>query len=242
IYHLSERIDTDYFANELGIEQIDWLDTPENIFNQANNLDSRPHWDHLMDFVETHDLKIPEHYAYVTTQIDLSNLIDYLILQIYFANNDWPHNNVLQFRPRVQGGQWQWVLWDFEYGFGHQRHGSVDKNMVTYAFEKEHPTTTGRFSLLLRRLMQNPEFQEMFVTRTADLLNTVLSPEAVERQIDILATPLETAIAYETLRWQPLAEDDWAAHVEEMRGFARKRPFFVRQHLSDYLLSNFQAD
>ncbi|MCP4423345.1 MAG: hypothetical protein GY803_02525 [Chloroflexi bacterium] len=234
VYQLSERLDEYYFADTLGVEQFDWLDTPENINNRGANLDSRPHWDHLMAFVSTHDLTEPDHYAYVATQINLPNLIDYLALQMYAANNDWPHNNALQFRPRGQGGRWRWALWDFQYGLGHARHSSPDTNMILLALEKENPHVTGRFSLLLRQLLQNPEFQERFLTRTADLLNTILAPDAVTSQIDALAEPLETAIAYENARWNPLADNEWAAHVEGMRDFARKRPSFMRQHLSAY--------
>jgi hypothetical protein len=88
--------------------------------------------------------------------------------------------------------------------------------------------------MLLRKMLQNESFQDAFLTRTVDLLNTTLSATAVTNQIDTLAQPLAGVIQYESERWAPLAEEDWAAHVQEMRAFAQERPYFVRQHLRDY--------
>ena len=234
IYQLTEQINKFYFADHMGITEFDWLDTPENIFPHEEDPLSKQNWEHLMGFVESFDPQQPEQVAYIASQIDLPNLIDYAALQIYFGNNDWPRHNVLQFRPRTQGGKWQWVIWDFEYGFGHIRHSPVDLNMVEVALTTEHDRVTGRFSLLLRKLLENEDFQETFLRRTADLLNTSLSATAVTKQIDTLAQPLTGAIQYESARWAPLTNEDWAAHVQEMRAFAQERPSYVRQHLTDY--------
>ena len=37
----------------------------------------RENWDHLLQFVESHDLAEPANYAYVQSQVDMANFIDY---------------------------------------------------------------------------------------------------------------------------------------------------------------------
>jgi hypothetical protein len=190
------------------------------------------HWDHLMQFVETHDLADPTNYAYVQSQVDAANLADYSILQIYAANTDWPRQNVRQFRAREQGGRWQWIFWDTDSGFAAHPVcpcSYVNTNSVEQMMDFVHYKTNGRDTLLLRKLLENPAFFNQYLSRTADLLNTTLAPQSVIAHIDALAAELEPDIAYEIMRWS--STTDWKTNVQELRDFARLRPDIVRQHI-----------
>ena len=191
IYQIRERIDRWFLADHYGIASADLLDTPVVNGTEAVVEGDRQHWDHLMAYVATHDLSDPAHLAYVGTQVDLDNLIDYTILQIYTANGDWLHSNVSQFRSRAPGGRWQWFFWDSDWSFGLHPHSDVHDNVVQVALEPSHPDTGGADTLLLRKLLDNPGFRNRFLARAADLLNTALSPAAVIAEIDALAAELD---------------------------------------------------
>ncbi len=229
IYIVRERIDRYFLMDRYGVQEADMLDVPENPEQASILLGDREHWGRLMAFVETHDLADPANYAYVQGQVDLANLIDYNVVQIYAADRDWPHHNVRQFRPRVPGGRWQWMFWDTDHAFAALPGGRVDANLVERVLSYDHPETEGREVLLLRKLLENPAFHDVFLSRTADLLNTTLAPQSVVGHIDALAAELEPDITYETARWA--SAGNWAANVEEMREFARRRPDLVRQHM-----------
>ncbi len=228
IYHLRERIDRFFLADHYGIESFDLLTSPENVAQQEVKMGDREHWDHLMAFVETHDLAQVHNYVHVETQVDLANMIDYFILQIYAANVDWPHDNVRLFRPRVHGGRWHWIAWDCDDCFGADL-SSIDTDMIGRMLRVNHPETGGRDTLLLRKLLENPTFRERFLARTATLLNTVLSSQSVIAHVDDLVAELWSDIAYETVD-QPSASN-WETNVTELRGFALYRPDLVRQHI-----------
>lgn len=228
IYHLRERIDRFFLADHYGLESFDLLTSPENAASQEIQMGDREHWDHLMAFVETHDLAQVHNYVHVETQVDLANMIDYFILQIYAANADWPHDNVHLFRPRAHGGCWHWIAWDCDDCFGADV-SSVDTDMIARVLQVNHPETGGRDTLLLRKLLENPAFRERFLARTATLLNTVLAPQSVVAHVDDLAAELWPDIAYEAYR-QPGASN-WEANVAALRRFALHRPDFVRQHV-----------
>jgi hypothetical protein len=228
IYQIRERIDRHFLADHYGVEAADFLEDPQWLGQEAIRMGDSEHWTHLLEFIEAHDLADPDNYAHVQSQVDIANFIDYEILQIYAANIDWPFHNVQQFRPRVQGGRWHWVFWDTDQGFGAYP-SSVHSNLMDRVLDDSHPDTGGRDTLLLRRLLKNPAVFDQFLSRTADLLNTTLSPGSVIVLIDALATELEPDIAYETLRWSSTV--DWESSVEELRDFARGRPDVVRQHM-----------
>ncbi len=229
IYTIRERIDRHFLMDRYGIQEADMLDVPENVEQASVLLGDRRHWDRLMAFVATHDLADPANYAYVQSQVDPANLIDYYAVQIYAAHRDWPHHNVRQFRPRVPGGRWQWMFWDTDHAFAALPGGRVDANLVERVLSYDHPETEGREVLLFRKLLGNRVFRDLFLSRMADLLNTTLAPQSVIGYIDALAAELEPDIAYETARWGSVG--NWAANVEEMRAFARLRPDLVRQHI-----------
>ena len=229
IYYIRERIDDHFLADHYGIAEADFLDSPEHVGERATVMGDRENWDHLLEFVETHDLADPANYGFVHSQVDVANFIDYTILHIYAANFDWPHHNVQQFRPRVQGGRWRWMFWDTDHAFGADGHSYVELNLVERVLEYNWPETGGRDALLLRKLLKNPAFLNRFLSRAADLLNTSLTPQAVIGHIDALATEIESDIGYETIRWS--SSVDWEANVEELRDFARRRPDYVRRHL-----------
>jgi hypothetical protein len=227
IYQLRERINDDFLADHYGIASADLLDAPEYIGEQDILMGDREHWDHLMRFIETHDMAEPAHYAYVQTQVDVPEFIDYNVLQIYAANTDWPRLNVRQFRPHVQGGRWHWTFWDSDHGFGAALWSFAGSNLIAQMLDDNPPETGGRDVLLLRKLLENPVFLEQFLSRTAHLLNTTLAPPAVIAHIDALAAEIAPDIGYEITRWPG---SSWEPNVQNLRDFAQRRPDFVRQH------------
>ncbi|MBN1889438.1 MAG: CotH kinase family protein [Thermoflexales bacterium] len=228
IYQLREHLDGTFLADHYQIESADFLKAPEFYTGGQILMGSRDAWDQLVRFVETHELAEPASYAYVQTQLDLQNFIDYTLLEMYTANIDWPEDNVYQFRPRVQAGRWRWIVWDDDRGWGMYLHGSVSTNIVKRAVGCGSAEAGGRDTLLLRKLLENPVFRERFLVRMADLLNTTLSPPSVIAHIDLLAAELKPDMAYESLRWASLT--DWESNVQQLRDFARRRPDYVRRH------------
>jgi hypothetical protein len=230
VYYLRERIDEHFLAGKYDIETADLLDSPEQILHEPIVAGDRVHWDHLTAYLLAHDLADPANYAYVQTQVDIDNLIDYTLLQMYAANGDWPFHNVHQFRPRTQGGRWHWLLWDADHTFGYTPTSSVENDMIAVALQETHPHTTNQHTLLLRSLLQNPTFKIQFLQRTADLLNTTLSPEAVQAHLDRLAAELAPGVDFELGRWNG-GGTNWADNVAAMHRFAEERPFYLRQNL-----------
>ena len=237
IYQLRERIDERFLADRYGILQADILDSPANVWVGVTVEGDHEHWDELLAYVKAHDLHEPESYTYVAAQVDLANLIDYTLLQLYSGNVDWPEHNVNQFRARSPGGRWRWIVWDNDYSFGLNLHAGlgfegdiVTLDLVQKLFEDDHRRVVdGEDTLLTRKLLANEHFRGRFLARADELLETAFSAEAVLPRIDRLAAELAPDIDHEIARWG--SSVDWESSVEGMRDYARRRPDALREHL-----------
>ena len=72
-----------------------------------------------------------------------------------------------------------------------------------------------RMETLINKLLANPEFRNLFITRAADLLNTHLGPASVQAAVDELAGRIDGDIGVEQERWD--ISGDWAetvAHID----------------------------
>jgi hypothetical protein len=215
IYHVRHYIDEWFYSDKFGIDL-----TGETAADE--------HWEHFAEFIATQDVADQENYLYLQSQVDILNLIDYYLLQIYVANSDWLYTNVERFLPDSHGGRWQWILWDVDYGFGLAPWGDYDYNMMDYIFYADRPGLEEE-ARPLRRLLDNPDFRDQFLSRAADLLNTVFAPERVTARIDALAAELRPDIQYELALWS--SPGDWEASVAYLREFAQERPDAMREHL-----------
>ena len=228
VYLLRERIDARYLAENFQINDADLLSGFEDRLDvSAGDL---THWENLLKFVTDNDLTDKANMAYVETQMNLDNYIDYVAFQIISANSDWPHNNQHKFRDRATG-RWHWMVWDSDYAFGLLPDSYIEKDMFLHVLENEGRRQR-EAAVFMKKLFENPDFEARFLNSLADQLNTIFLPDDVVQEIDRLAGVMAHDIRYETRRWP--GSGDWEASVEYMREFARQRPGYVRQHAVDY--------
>ena len=99
--------------------------------------------------------------------MDINNFIDYYIAQIYYANTDWPGNNIKFWRPHTSDGKWKWILYDTDFGFGIPFMGSNNYlfNTLEFATETNGPGWPNPpwSTYLLRKLLENPSYSERFI-------------------------------------------------------------------------------
>lgn len=64
-------------------------------------------------------------------RVDLVNLIDYLLVNIYGCTGDWPQNNWIAARERSTTGKWRFFTWDAEGAFGSFGLTVISNNFTT---------------------------------------------------------------------------------------------------------------
>lgn len=228
IYNMREKVNR-FFIEDHSDADRDSIDLIEHYMTRKQG--STRHYRRLLRYLEDHNLRDPAHYGYIHTQMEVENFMNYQIAQIYFDNQD-AGGNIKFWRPQTEDGRWRWILYDTDWGFGLQDEQAWRNNSLAFHTEPRGPKWPNPpwSTFVLRKLLENPAFEEAFVTRFADHLNDSFAPEKVNKKIDRLYNNLLPEMPRHLQRWR-LDRRKWESQVALLREFAEKRPDYVRTHL-----------
>ncbi len=226
VYNVTERIDRHFLSSHIDAHVLEWDIVHDNEVTEG----SPREWERLRTLIREHDLADDVRYTEALELIDVVNFTDYMILNIWAQNSDWPHKNYYVVRPRVAGGKWIFLSWDAESVLGlHQR--ILDLNTFHRALTRGGPLTE-TFSALMR----NPQYQALFVERFERHLAGVLEPERVVARIRNMVEEIGVDQAREIrIRYSEARVAVWRENIEELVRFARERPAVIRRHVFDAL-------
>lgn len=164
---------------------------------------------------------------------DLDNFMDYMACEMYFANTDWPHQNVKIWRKEDPATAWRWMLNDMDLSFGYPGASSSGMDMFAHVAKATGPTAR-----LFRTLMRSSYFRTFFKERLEQLMAEQFSFDRVQRLIldqqAVMAPHMEAHIA----RWgYPKSVDKWRDEVEVLRKFSAERHKVMLDHIEIYLAS-----
>ena len=157
--------------------------------------------------------------------LDVTNYVDYLILNYCVNNEDWPWNNYWFARKRtVDSTGFKFYSWDSEISLYLPPRASMELNRTTDF------RNVGQFH---GYLIQNNEYRLFFADRVHHYLfnNGVLTPGYMSRLYLDIADQVEMPVICESARWgdmhhsPPLNQDDWY----DMRDWLLKN-FFQQRH------------
>lgn len=234
IHNIREKLNEHYIHSLHGVDpdNVDVLELNKGL--KAVEGDAIV-YNEMMDFVEVNDLSLSANYEVMTNYVDIDEYIDYLIAEIYMANSDWPGNNIKAWRRRNPHGKFRWMTFDLDFGFGGNAEGQYYKNSIAHATEPSGPDWPNPpwSTLLIRKLLENENFANVFIQRFAAHMATTFDAERVVRIIDSLQTNIASEIPRHRLRWLKSTSYDpvWDNLVEIMREFARKRKPYVENHI-----------
>jgi hypothetical protein len=227
IYLLEERMDKQYFKRLSGEEKVryDWARS-DRILEIANSLEKSLDFDHFKSTLKEID---DENYAELDQLIDINSYIDYQILQQFISNFDWPANN--NKRWRELGGKWRWIYFDGDAAFGDPFYNSMYHAIGVYneRFYSVDENTT----VLFRKLCAYPPFYERFEARMNELLQTTLSSQFVQAEMDSIVIP-ESEILRQVYRFAyPESIRAWHKAAENVKSFVALRPEAMKSFYAD---------
>jgi len=236
IYNLRERQDKYYIEDHFNEDDIDFLERDALEANTRHAIAGDwTAYNSLEDYVKTHDLSVPENYEHIKQLMDVDNFAEYYLFEIYVGNRDWLSNNIKFWRPRSENGKWRWILWDTEYGLGRDinySHGRPEWNCLVWATSPGAGwRNTGDNTILIRGLLKNESFKNMFVNRFADMMNSIFLPEHVAYVIDSLKNVIKDDVPRHIKRWGGMTIEKWNRNIESLKQYFVERPAYVRQHI-----------
>jgi hypothetical protein len=223
LYNLTEELDADFMAAHLGGKEGNWdviraHDTlrDRDAYDLGDGDDAA--WKALLAVRDSIPAGVEidrATYGRVAQLMDLPQHADYMLIELYADNWDWPTNNFIAARNRVLGGPFQFFVWDIEHSLGlRQSPGETycgpcnDRLDIDTCIGK--PQRCGRsidsdgVAGLHRWLSDgSAEYRLLFADRVRRQLFEAgaLSPTAAAARYDAVAGEIERAIVGESARW-----------------------------------------
>lgn len=241
VFGLRERQDENYIAqnNNVRPDQVDLLRFEGDALHGSN-----AGFFSMVDFIENSDLAVDSTYAYVRDSlIDVVNVADYFITETFYSNFDWVgeagSNNIKFWRTHTPAGKWRYVLWDTDLGTG------LANSIITYDYDHLGEIlgyTNSNHIKVLTGLLENPGYENYFINRYADLVNTTFHSSVTNELVDQIVDEMTPEMARHFAMWgNPVpinifgildigrAYDvpSWLNEVNALRDFINNRPVYA---------------
>lgn len=145
----------------------------------------------------------PASYEEICKLVDIDEYVNYMAVELYIGNTDWPQNNVKGFRD-VADGKFRFVLFDTDHGFGTSEPLSTFFGKQNYTFDRLYGydwskgqnitnnrlTKENEFVTLFRNMLANDTFRRKFIDAFCIVGGSVYAPERVAEIVNRMATYL----------------------------------------------------
>ena len=220
LYNAVQRPDEEFSAVYSDTDPDDWYARNHGAYLSGGETLSgdSTRFDYLVGPLKDKDMSVAANYAELQEYLDVESFADYLLLNWFGGNGDWPYNNY--YCGNYNGdepGPLYWYDWDCE--------SFLDENDASGPFNVPggrggdgawvHPefrpgaSTTTDSALLWHAAAANDDFMTMFADRT--FLHTseggALSTEVTQALWMQLANTIENAIVGESARWGDVREE-----------------------------------
>jgi hypothetical protein len=231
IQNIREKIDADFMESNYNVDKDD-LDLIETWDDNALEGSASGYMNYKAALAGM-NRSTPEAYAHIDQHIDIQEYINYFVAEIYFANTDWPGNNMKFWRDASVNGKFRWILWDTDFGFylvGDPLHPTLSFATATDGPGWPNPPwSTEHF----RMVLENPIFRARFIQTMNTALNTTFHPDRVIGIINQFQSRIAAEMPYHKQRWWG-DMNNWNYEVQRLRDFATARNTYMRQHMAEF--------
>ena len=239
VYDFMERITEDFVASRFHLSNPDSIDMLFGNGNQ-NCVMAGNGWEDYTDMVEwagSHDLSNASNYDYINTLMDTENYATYVAAEIIVGNTD--SANLKYWRSAEYDNKWRWIFYDFCWAMNSNDNNTDQwtsgyrRDFFSRYFDPEgHGSGKAASTVLIRALLGNSSFRQMFLEKVAIMLNDIYTPEKINAMVDRLEGNIAEEMKYDVDIWNDLNYTSWQQHCDHIRDYA--------DHYQDYALKYVQ--
>lgn len=253
VYWLQNTYDDRYFAEKYGSFR-GKMAVCEGEMGQMQTSEEQKDWEReaaeeyndFCSWLRESDINDPGVWRRVTDTIDVENFLQYVAIEYYVDNSDWPQNNVKVYRyfdgeeqmyreGTVFDGRFRYLLFDLDYGMGLKFLGWFGRGAQTEILADLCDTSES--ASLFARLMEREECRNIFISQVLNLRNGSFSAKNVNTVLeeynlshwDELEYMMEQTDILKGSLWESDDNniDNVKEELEEIRTFAEERMDFV---------------
>ena len=146
-----------------------------------------------------------EGYERIQQMVDIDELCNYMAVEFYLGNTDWPQNNCKGWRPIREGGKFRFVLYDLDLTFGTDNPFQTFPGRRMYTFcelfdvpgmpDRSHFTRQVDLVPIFQNLLKNKTFARHFLDALCLVSGSVFENTRCQILIDnyvSLVSPMQT--------------------------------------------------
>lgn len=228
LQNLRERHDEQYLRIKYGVEpdNVDIIDWDRGPAVAEGNLTE---YNALLSFLASTDISTPEGYQELKKRVNMESFIPFLGTHLFFANEDFPNNNLRMWRERSYGQKWNFFFYDCD---GCMR----DMEMDSFSMFSEEKNDGNPASLMISALLKNSEF----TSELYGYLNKAIAHQFSTSHLLQLISERESfyapLITDHINRWNsPDDTAEWFSAIAVAEQFAINRPRIMGELLEKHL-------
>lgn len=238
----------------LGILNMRERSNEDNIYtnyDKLEDIDMFENWNELKTGTEDNKNAFEKFYteqghtlAEYEKWMDIDEYINYMFMEIFYSNRDFPGNNIVMWRPIAEGGRWRWIAKDTDFGLGLYGHPYDYKTINWINDHNFDPSTNwandANATRLFRRLMSDPDFKRAFTERAAIYMGDFVNVGRVWEIVEPMYAKIKTELAFHKEavskknggynQWWP----NYAGELNNAKEWLLKRTDFFYKHMADY--------
>ena len=148
---------------------------------------SRAPWDEWVQLAKTAGQDAS--YQRICEIVDIDEFANYMAVEFYLGNEDWPRNNIKAFRHNTPDGRYRFVVLDLDHSFGSPTK-ATSINPFTSFDSQEYYDNGGYKSVmvtLFHNMLQNSTFRKKFIDSYCIVAGSVYDPDRVKAIVNELA-------------------------------------------------------
>ena len=233
ILNIREKTTEDYVKNNYGLDSSN-VDMIYNFYGHVISGESTD-FDDLYSYIDENQTNNSTVYKNISSMMDIDEYIDYYIAEIYVANRDWPGYNIKYWKQKGTGNLWRWILYDTDQSFSYYEDANEYVNSLVDATTEDgtswpNPQVS---TMMLRKLLENTTFKDLFVQRFAAHMNSTFSPDSVKHMVDKIEGLLAGEKSYHLARWGK-TDSLWNVEYDNLIKFSQNRPALMQGYIKNY--------
>ena len=241
VYDLEEKITEHFVAQRFHLSNPKSVDLLFGNGNQFCVL-AGDGWEDYTDMVEwagSHDLSDSSNYDYICSLMDTENYATYVAAEIIVGNTD--SGNVKYWRSAEYDNKWRWIYSDFCWAMNRDddrpdsSSSGYRRDFFTRYFDPEgHGTGKATSTVLIRALLANATFRQVFLEKVALMINDVYTPEKINAMVDRLQGNISEEMKYDVDLWNSITYTFWQQHCDHIRAYADHYQEYALKYVQSY--------
>lgn len=220
--HLQERANDDYvWANYGKKEDIEFMDVSFH-FIDYDDLSDFPNCKRFLSKFRSSETS----YVEMADELDVNEFMNYVSLHAFFANIDWPNNNIAYWYDKEGSKKWRFILKDLDAA-------CIEVDLPYYKYlmredpYRDYYFNTDAASELFIKMFSFGKFRQPYIDRVSVLASTVWSENNTNKMLDTIFSEMSSVMTAKEFKF-------YLGEAEFMYDWLDFRRQFHAKDLGDY--------